>query len=133
MLDPRSGYPADHTQAVTILIPPGPKAGTLSDAASKPIFIAGPEHWREMARKMEIGLVLRVDRDNRIFVTDGLRKRLDERFRLLTAGVPAPADADLSSCPSSSPGSPRSRPPSCSAPAVRSRRSPHPSPPTPSA
>ena len=76
LLDPRTGYPADHTQAVTILIPPGPKAGTLSDAASKPIFIAGPEHWREMARKMEIGMVLRVDRDNRIFVTDALRKRL---------------------------------------------------------
>ena len=76
LLDPRTGYPADHTQAVTILIPPGAKAGTLSDAASKPIFIAGPEHWREMARKMEIGLVLRVDRDNQIFVTDALRKRL---------------------------------------------------------
>jgi len=76
LLDPRTGYPADHTQAVTILMPPGPKAGTLSDAASKPIFIAGPEHWREMARKMEISLVLRVDRDNRIFVTDALRKRL---------------------------------------------------------
>jgi thiamine biosynthesis lipoprotein len=76
LLDPRSGYPADHTQAVTILIPPRAKAGTLSDAASKPIFIAGSEHWREMAQKMEIGLVLRVDRDNRIFVTDALRKRL---------------------------------------------------------
>ncbi len=76
LLDPRTGYPADHTQAVTILIPPGAKAGTLSDAASKPICIAGPEHWREMARKMEIGRVLRVDRDNRIFVTDALRKRL---------------------------------------------------------
>lgn len=77
LLDPRTGYPADHTQAVTVLIPPGPRAGTLSDASSKPIFIAGPEHWREMARKMEIGLVLRVDRDNRIFVTDALQKRLE--------------------------------------------------------
>jgi thiamine biosynthesis lipoprotein len=51
LLDPRTGYPADHTQAVTVLIPPGPKAGTLSDAASKPIFIAGPDGWREMAEK----------------------------------------------------------------------------------
>ena len=77
LLDPRSGMPADHTQAVTIVIPPGPRAGTLSDASSKPIFIAGPEHWRELARKMEIGLVLRVDRDNRIFVTEALRQRLE--------------------------------------------------------
>ena len=77
LLDPRTGYPADHTQAVTVLIPPGPRAGTLSDATSKPIFIAGPEQWRGMARKMDIGLVLRVDRDNRIFVTEALRQRLE--------------------------------------------------------
>ena len=77
LLNPRTGYPADHTQAVTVLIPPGPKAGTLSDATSKPIFIAGPEHWRELAKKMEIGMVLRVDRDNRIFVTAALNPRLE--------------------------------------------------------
>ncbi|NTV68599.1 MAG: FAD:protein FMN transferase [Azonexaceae bacterium] len=77
LLDPRTGYPADHTQAVTVLIPAGSRAGTLSDATSKPIFIAGPESWRDMARKMEIGLVLRVDRDNRIFVTEALRQRLE--------------------------------------------------------
>ena len=77
LLDPRSGYPADHTQAVTILVPAGPHAGTLSDAASKPIFIAGPDSWRAMAEKMGIRLVLRVDRDNRIFVSAALRERLD--------------------------------------------------------
>jgi thiamine biosynthesis lipoprotein len=77
LLNPRTGYPADHTQAVTVLIPAGPKAGTLSDATSKPIFIAGPEGWREMARKMDVGLVLRVDRSNRIFVTEALRRRLE--------------------------------------------------------
>jgi len=77
LLDPRTGYPANHTQAVTVLIPAGPRAGTMSDATSKPIFIAGPDGWRDMARQMEIGLVLRVDRDNRIFVTDALRQRLE--------------------------------------------------------
>ncbi|MCG2575821.1 FAD:protein FMN transferase [Dechloromonas sp. XY25] len=77
LLDPRSGRPASHTQAVTVLIPAGPKAGTLSDASSKPIFIAGPDAWRDMARKMDVGLVLRVDRDNRIFVTAALNKRLE--------------------------------------------------------
>lgn len=77
LLDPRTGYPADHTQAVTVLIPAGPKAGTRSDAASKPIFIAGPTGWREIAQKMEISLVLRVDRNNRIFVTEAMRQRLE--------------------------------------------------------
>ncbi|MGE5472168.1 MAG: FAD:protein FMN transferase [Bacteroidota bacterium] len=77
LLDPRSGYPADHTEAVTVLIPTGPKAGTLSDATSKPVFIAGGERWREMAAKMGVGMVLRVDRQGRIFVTEALYKRLE--------------------------------------------------------
>lgn len=77
LLDPRSGYPANHTQAVTVLIPASPGAGTLSDAASKPIFIAGPNGWREMARKMGVSQVLRVDADNKIYVTEALRPRLE--------------------------------------------------------
>lgn len=77
LLDPRSGRPASHTQSVTVLIPAGPKAGTLSDATSKPIFIAGSDAWRDMAHKMGVGLVLRVDSDNRIFVTAALHKRLE--------------------------------------------------------
>ncbi|MCB4360051.1 FAD:protein FMN transferase [Quatrionicoccus australiensis] len=77
LLDPRTGYPVDHTQAVTVLIPAGPRAGTLSDATSKPIFVAGDERWREMAKQMQIGMVLRVDRQERIFVSEALHKRLE--------------------------------------------------------
>lgn len=77
LIDPRSARPVDHTQAVTVLIPAGAQAGTLSDASSKPIFIAGPDGWREMARKMGSELVLRVDRDQHIEVTAALHKRLE--------------------------------------------------------
>jgi len=77
LLDPRSGYPADHTQAVTVLIPAGPKAGTLSDASSKPIFIAGAAGWRDMAAQMGIAQVLRVDSNDRIFATAALHRRLE--------------------------------------------------------
>jgi thiamine biosynthesis lipoprotein len=77
LLDPRSGYPASHTQAVTVLIPAGPKSGTLSDATSKPIFIAGDDGWRAMAEQQKIGLVLRVDRRNHVFVTEALNRRLE--------------------------------------------------------
>lgn len=77
LLDPRTGWPASHTQAVTVLIPTGPKSGTLSDATSKPVFIAGADGWREMARKMGVSLVLRVDADSHIFVTQALRDRLE--------------------------------------------------------
>lgn len=77
LLDPRTAYPADQTEAVTVLIPAGPKAGTLSDASSKPIFIAGDQGWREMAGKLQIQLVFRVDRNNQVFVTEALHKRLE--------------------------------------------------------
>ncbi len=77
LLDPRTGYPVRHTQAVTVLIPAGARAGTLSDAASKPIFIAGPDGWRDMARRLAVGLVLRVDADGRIFASEALHKRLE--------------------------------------------------------
>lgn len=77
LLDPRSGYPADHTQAVTVLISKGDRAGTLSDAVSKPIFIAGPHGWREMASKMNVAKVLRVDRDGKLQVTQPMHERLD--------------------------------------------------------
>ena len=77
LLDPRHGYPADHTQAVTVLLPPGPRAGTLSDVVSKPIFIAGPKRWRALAEKMGADQVLRVDADGRVFVTEALNRRLE--------------------------------------------------------
>jgi len=77
LLDPRNGYPADQTEAVTVLVPAGAKSGTLSDATSKPIFIAGAEGWRDMARAMGVGLILRVDREGRIFATEALRQRLE--------------------------------------------------------
>ncbi len=77
LLDPRTGYPADHTEAVTVLISSNTKAGTLSDASSKPIFIAGPEAWREMARRMQTEQVLRVDRAGKIYATEAMNRRLD--------------------------------------------------------
>ncbi len=76
LLDPRSGYPANQTQAVTILIPAGPKAGTLSDAGSKPIFIAGPETWRQLARQQQLEFVLRIDQSGQIEATEKFAERL---------------------------------------------------------
>ncbi len=48
LIDPRSGYPMQGVQAVTILTH-SPRAGTLSDADSKPLFIAGARGWRAAA------------------------------------------------------------------------------------
>ncbi len=76
LLDPRSGQPVMHTQALTVLISPRQNAGTLSDAASKPLFIAGST-WPELAHKLNVEQVLRVDAEGGIQVTAELNRRLE--------------------------------------------------------
>jgi thiamine biosynthesis lipoprotein len=75
LIDPRTGWPVQHTQAVTV-IAKGKHAGTLSDVASKPLFIAGPESWRVMAAKMGITEALRMGADGRSQVTEAMAGRL---------------------------------------------------------
>lgn len=75
LLDPRSGEPAQGTQAVTVLIPPGPDAGLRSDVLTKPLFIAG-DRWVDMLHRLEVGQALRVDARGRIFVTSAMQTRL---------------------------------------------------------
>jgi len=76
LLDPRLGEPVMHTQALTILISPRANAGTLSDAASKPLFIASAG-WPELARKLAVDQVLRVDAEGRVHVSEALNSRLE--------------------------------------------------------
>ncbi len=76
LLDPRSGQPVMHTQGLTVLITPRQAAGTLSDAASKPLFIGGAD-WPAMARRMGISQVLRIDAEGRVQVSAALQRRLE--------------------------------------------------------
>ena len=75
LLDPRSGFPAEGTQAVTLLVGPGSKTGMRSDALSKPIFIAG-KAWRAMATKLGVAAVLRVDGDGAVSATPAMQARI---------------------------------------------------------
>jgi thiamine biosynthesis lipoprotein len=78
LIDPRTGWPATGTQAVSVLIPPGfgnNRAGMWSDVASKPLFIAGKD-WRRLADKLGMTQVLRVDADGNIEMTDAMRARV---------------------------------------------------------
>jgi thiamine biosynthesis lipoprotein len=76
LINPRSGYPMQGVQAVTILTH-GPKAGTLSDAASKPLFIAGARGWRAAATQMGLSEAMLVDGQGKIHLTAELQKRLE--------------------------------------------------------
>lgn len=76
LLNPATGEPAQHAQAVTVLISPGENAGTLSDAFSKPPFIADAAHWQQAARALGLSHILRVDDQGRIEVSPELNARL---------------------------------------------------------
>jgi FAD:protein FMN transferase len=96
LIDPRSGHPAQGVQAATVLIRPlairlgeqttpakslvmtrGPRAGVLSDAVSKPLFIAGTGGWRAAAAQMNLSEAMLVDGMGDIHLTAGLQKRLE--------------------------------------------------------
>ncbi len=73
ILDPATGYPISHTQAVTVIA----ASGTLADAAATAVFVAGPERWRATARALGVDTVLRVDADGSLEMTSSMRDRLN--------------------------------------------------------
>jgi FAD:protein FMN transferase len=76
IIDPATGYPVQGVQAVTVLIPPQINAGTLSDVASKPIFIAKPESRAEVAKMMNVENFLIIESANKILVSAAMAKQL---------------------------------------------------------
>lgn len=76
LIDPRSGRPATSAEAVTVLVSPRSRGGALSDAASKPLFIAGPQRWRDYARRLDVTQALRIDAAGRRIVTRAMQSRL---------------------------------------------------------
>lgn len=84
IIDPRTGYPAQGVQAVTVVVPRGDLAGVLSDVASKPAFIAGVKGWREAARAMGVDNAMLIDERGEIHLTAPMKKRLDFQEKGLT-------------------------------------------------
>jgi thiamine biosynthesis lipoprotein len=76
VIDPRSGHPVQDVQAVTILTH-GPRAGLLSDASSKPLFISGPAGWRAAASRMQLDEALLIDGNGVVHLTAAMQKRLE--------------------------------------------------------
>ena len=76
IIDPATGYPVQNIQAVTVLIPPQNNAGTLSDVASKPIFIAKSNGRAEAAKTMHVENFLVIESENKIQVSPSMAKRL---------------------------------------------------------
>ncbi|MCU0841626.1 MAG: FAD:protein FMN transferase [Thiobacillaceae bacterium] len=75
LIDPRTGRPAQGVQAVTV-IARGAGAGVRSDVASKPLFLAGPAGWRDMARRLAVDEALLVEARGRVALTPAMAGRL---------------------------------------------------------
>ncbi len=89
ILDPRTGYPVTHTQAITVIA----ADGVTADAAATALFVAGPDRWRQVARALDIEYVLRVDANGELELTAPMRERLRQ-----AAGV----DSDIITPPDES-------------------------------
>ena len=75
IIDPRSGYPAVHTQSVTVLAPSGVAAGLLSDVASKPAFIVGANGWEVQLKRQGIEAAMLINESGKMAITKTLAKR----------------------------------------------------------
>mgnify|MGYP001764925943 CR=1 FL=1 len=75
LIDPRSGWPANGMQSVTILLR-GVHAGTRSDALSKPLFIDGAARLADHATRLGIDAYLAVDVAGKMQVSPAMQARL---------------------------------------------------------
>lgn len=76
IINPATGYPVTGVQAVTVLIPPQTNAGTLSDVASKPIFIAHENQRATIAKEMNVENFLIIESDKKIIASAAMAKRI---------------------------------------------------------
>jgi FAD:protein FMN transferase len=81
IIDPRSGYPAEHTASVTVIH----SNAATADAAATALFVAGPELWPKIAKQMGIETVLLIDTQGQILLSPAMR----DRIHFETASVPA--------------------------------------------
>lgn len=73
ILDPRTGWPAQDTLAVTV----AHRDATTADAAATALFIAGPEHWHTVAQAMGIRFVLLIDSRGILHMSPEMQSRLE--------------------------------------------------------
>lgn len=72
ILNPRTGYPTDDAQSVTVIHQDAGRA----DAAATALFVAGSNDWQSVAKNMGIKLAMLVDAKGDIHVTPAMNKRL---------------------------------------------------------
>ena len=77
IIDPTTGYPAQGMQSVTVLIAPQVNAGTLSDVASKPIFMAKSGAYAVAAKDMGVDNYLIIESAEKIIISPTMAKHIN--------------------------------------------------------
>ena len=72
ILNPKTGYPADETQSVTVLH----SSAAIADAAATALFVAGPKNWERIAKKLGVNKVMLIDKQGQIHLTPAMQERL---------------------------------------------------------
>ena len=90
IIDPRTGYPARGSSSVTVIH----SDATTADAAATALFVAGPEHWHEVAARMGIRYVLLVGEDGTVYMNPAMRDRVQllEVDRKIEISEPLPGE-----------------------------------------
>ena len=70
IIDPKTGFPADKTQSVTIVS----QDPTLADALSTAIFVMGPEKGMELVKKLGGVEAVIVGANAHVEISEGLKK-----------------------------------------------------------
>jgi len=73
IIDPRTGYPADQSTSVTVIF----KDAATADAAATALFVAGPDGWQAIARKMHLRYVMLVAKNGQIIMTPAMAERIN--------------------------------------------------------
>jgi thiamine biosynthesis lipoprotein len=76
IIDPRSGEPARALQAATVIAPPSNDAGTVSDAATKSLFIGGKGSAPRFAARYGIRDFLLVDPQGAVWASPSMLSRM---------------------------------------------------------
>lgn len=76
LIDPRTGFPAQKMMSATVIAPPGLSAGTLSDIATKPLFIDGVSHAGKYLNRFSIKDTLLITAENKTYLSLHMEKRI---------------------------------------------------------